>query len=166
MRKVFSVSYGYVGRRTPGGPLQSFSPAFLYTKDYDGEHFATLSEAKAIFDAEAPAINSDADYDEFLPICIEVEYVPDIKGHSCYIANVDYIIYDGESWYVPLKDNAVKRASEEEAKEWVYKYLEAVESYEKRVNAAPAVSLEELMFGGDKAAYPTEEELAAMPKEE
>lgn len=49
---------------------------------------------------------------------------------------------------------------------WVQQYMKAVESYEDRVNAAPPVSLEVSMFGGDKAAYPTKDELDAMPKNE
>lgn len=83
--------------------------------------------------------------------------------HPCVGQNADV---DGKTDCDSCRRKSGQGKSEEEAKEWVRKYLEAVESYEKRVNAAPAVSLEEFMFGGDKAAYPTEEELAAMPKEE
>lgn len=164
MRKPFFVSYGSVGRRTAGGNLESFIPASFTTSTYNGTGLSTLEEAKKIFDEEAPIVNTDVDYDEFLPICIEVQYIPDVNGHTCYVDNVDYIIYDGENWYVPLKDNAVRKASEEEATEWVLQYLKAIESYEARVNAAPPATLMDAMFGGDEAAYPTKEEMLSMPK--
>lgn len=108
----------------------------------------------------------DADGDEFLPICVAVHYVLNIDGHNNYLDNVEYVLYDGDNWYIPLKENAVKKTSKEEAVLWVQQYMKAVESYEDRVNAAPPVSLEVSMFGGDKAAYPTKDELDAMPKNE
>lgn len=166
MRKPYFVSYGCVGRRWKTSPLESFIPSDFMTGNYDGGGLANLQDALRIFNEEAPEINAYADGDEFLPICVAVHYVLNIDGHNNYLDNVEYVLYDGDNWYIPLKENAVKKTSKEEAVLWVQQYMKAVESYEDRVNAAPPVSLEVSMFGGDKAAYPTKDELDAMPKNE
>lgn len=161
MRKPFYVSYGFTGRKNPEGPLESFIPAGFTAKDYNGEAL-TLEDAEAIFREWAPEINADADYDEFLPICIEVQVIPNTGNHACYLPNIDYVICDGKEWYIPLKEG-VKKVSREKAIGWISRYIKAVDSYEKRVSTAPETSLKEWMFG-DKTAYPTEDELEAMPK--
>ena len=164
--KVFRVSYGYIDKAVDGGSLKSYTPAVLHTKDYDGR-FVTLEEAVRIYELYAPEENAYADYDEFLPICVEAQYFPDVDISSRFsIYPVDYIIYDGNNWFIPLKEGRVKKASKDEALKWIEAYVKAVKSYDERVKALPEPTLETIFFAKDKSFYPTKEELAAMPKAE
>ena len=160
--KVFRVSYGFVGN----AELESYISYSFFSKEYNGG-FVTLDDAVTIFELHAQEENADVDYDEFLPICVEVQYFPDVKGHILALSPIHYVIYDGNSWFIPLKeDGRVKKVGKNEAIEWIENYMKAVKSYEERVNSFPAASIETIMFGEDKAAYPTKKELAAMPKAE
>lgn len=164
--KVFRVSYGFVGKAVDGGALESYAPSLFYAKDYDGR-FVTLEEAVAIYEIHAPEENEYADYDEFLPICVEVQYFPEADISSRFSINpVDYIIYDGNNWFIPLKEERVKKASKDEALKWIEAYVKAVKSYDERVKALPEPTLETFFFAKDKSFYPTKEELTAMPKAE
>lgn len=164
--KIFRVSYGFVDNDRKSGALESYAPSVLYAKDYDGR-FVTLEEAVAIYEIHAPEENEYADYDEFLPICVEAQYFPDADISSRFsIYPVDYIIYDGNNWFIPLKEGRVKKASKDEALKWIEAYVKAVKSYDERVKALPEPTLETFFFAKDKSFYPTKEELAAMPKAE
>lgn len=162
--KIFRVSYGYVDKAVDGGALESYTPAVLHTKDYNGR-FVTLEEAVRIYELHSPEENAYADYDEFLPICVETQYFPDVDISSRFsICPVDYIIYDGNNWFIPLNERRVKKASKDEALRWIESYVKAVKSYNERVKALPAPTLETIFFAKDKSFCPTKEELAAMPK--